>query len=97
MKATLLSLALVFCCACASIDKKVSGRNTNELKLRHSQLADSLGYDKGEVNLDFMAPMWMRGPSKGERLAEKEAIERVLLARYRNGDKDAHLAIFGDR
>jgi hypothetical protein len=68
--------------------------STAELKLRHSQLRESLGYDKGQPDIDFVKPVWMRGPSRSERIEEKERIERELLHRWKGGDQEAHLEIF---
>lgn len=93
MKAFILLLAVLLV-GCSSIEKKIAQTSTPELKLRHQQLASSLGYDKNQPDIDFLKPVWMRGPSKSERIEEKEAIERELLRRYSAGDSNAKLDIF---
>lgn len=87
---TVAALLLGLLAGCASLQSK----STTELKLRHAQLAESLGDERGQVDLEWLKPIFARGPSRAEKVAEKQRIESALLQRYEAGDKDAYLPIF---
>ena len=95
MKTVWISLCLFLLVGCASAEKKYATTRTAELKLRHAQILESLGYDQNQPDIDFLKPVWMRGPSRPQRLEEKETIERELLRRWQAGDNEAFLPIFG--
>jgi hypothetical protein len=90
-----LTWLFLFCLVGCASDREFLRQSTQDLKLRHAQIAQSLGYDKDQPDIDFIKPIWMRGPSKSERIEEKEKIERELLRRWQSGDQGAYLPIFG--
>ena len=88
-------LCALFAFGCASTpQKKYAKVGTAELKLRHSQLTQALEGEKGQPDIEWIKPLWFRGPSRSDRIKEKEEIEFELLRRYKSGDKEAKLPIF---
>lgn len=89
---SVLVLSVVLC-GCASTDGKRDTRSTSELHLRRNQIVQALG-EESKIEIDFLKPIWMRGPTRADRIEEKEEIERELLRRWKNGDKEAYLPLF---
>ncbi len=91
-------LAIVFCLGffgCATTpQKKYASVSTAELKLRHTQLAQALTGETGQPDIEWIKPIWARGPSRADRINEKETIEFELLRRWKAGDQEAFLPAF---
>ncbi len=90
-------LLILFLFGCASIEKKYERRSTAELKLRHAQCVQFLNAEKKEFEFKFGPPLamaMMGDGGRGDRIKEKEELEKELLRRYQAGDKDAYLPIF---
>lgn len=94
---TCFLLIILLLCSCATNetrDDPLAISTTEELRLRHAQLTEALSLDTKQPDLEFMKPVWERGPSRKDRTAERERIERELLKRWQNGDQKAELPIF---
>lgn len=91
---TIIGILLIACCfGCAT--SRMQKASTDDLKLRHAQLVESLS--GSQFNMRFGPPIMMAFAGDGgrqDRINEKERIERELLRRYKSGDQRAYLAMF---
>jgi hypothetical protein len=91
-------LVLMMVVGCATTpEQKYVNTTTAELKLRHTQCVQFLVAEKKEIDIKFGPPLamaMMGDGGRGDRIKEKEEIEKELLRRYQSGDKSAFLPIF---
>ena len=90
-------LLVLFLFGCATTQKKYAKTSTAELKLRHTQCVQFLTAEKKDFEFKFGPPLamaMMGDGGRGDRIKEKEEIEKELLRRYQAGDKEAYLPIF---
>jgi hypothetical protein len=93
----LLVLLIFIGCATTTPEQKYSKTSTAELRLRHAQCEQFLTAEKKNIDIKFGPPLamaMMGDGGRGDRIKEKEEIEKELLRRYQAGDKDAHIPIF---
>ncbi|PYJ61862.1 MAG: hypothetical protein DME24_05560 [Verrucomicrobia bacterium] len=57
-------------------------------------MSQALEGEKGQPDIEWIKPIWFRGPSRSDRIKEKEEIEFELLRRYKAGDQEAKLPVF---
>lgn len=97
MKPLFVVTVLFLIVGCASPEKKLSREGTTELKLRHQQCLDYLRAERKDFEFKFGPPLAMaiQGDPRKERIEEKERLERELLRRWKAGDAEAYLPIFG--
>jgi hypothetical protein len=94
MKSLACGFLVLFLLGCATLQKQP----TADLKLRWNQCAEFLTGEKKAFDLKFGPLLWMamQGDDRKDRIEEKERIERELFRRWKAGDKEAFLPIFGN-
>lgn len=90
VKNLFLTISLLLAIGCASMEQHYSSYSTSQLKLRVAQLNEALNVEPGGWHISTGSA---HNEDKDKR-REKEEIETELLRRYKDGDNEAHLAIF---